>query len=152
MNQTSRREMFAKLGAGAAALTALSVAGTAAAAPITAVKTTPTRIAVTSPRTEVLVKSGQTSIQVNVGIDKQGFIFQTSSSSSKVGLTSDAKVLQLGVKIKDGGVEVTGLEGLLNRGGDVSAEGRCTMRTDPGAAVVLPGNDLVQNSKNLAKF
>ncbi|HET9955755.1 MAG TPA: hypothetical protein VFQ61_14675 [Polyangiaceae bacterium] len=155
MKNTTRREILGKLGASAAALTTLSVAGVAAAQAQVA-KVAPTKaILATEARTRVKLAPGDATVQINVGIDRKGFILQTqrlTGAEPKVGLTAEGKVLQLGLKIKDGVVDVIGLDSVLNRPGNVAAEGRCTMRNLSQDAVVLPGVDLLKNTKALAKF
>jgi hypothetical protein len=151
--------MLTKLGVGAAALTTLGVASIAnaadpVAAPAPAVRVPNKAVLAVSNRNKVKINAGDTNVQINVGIDKQGLIISSQridKNEPKVGLTSDRKILQLGLKVKDGAVEVVGLDGILNRGGN-AAEGRCTMRTDPGAAVVLPGEDLASKVNSLSKF
>jgi hypothetical protein len=156
MTKNTRREMLAKLGAGAAALTTLGVATLAGAQTKDAVVRPPSKaVLAAASRNKVRISPGDTNVQINVGIDKQGLVLVTQRLDAvepKIGLSSDRKILQLGLKIKGGLVEVTGLDSVLNRGGNVAAEGRCTMRTDPGAAVVLPGENIALKLDGLSKF
>lgn len=157
MTKNTRREMLAKLGAGAAALTTIAVAGLAGAQTVAKepIARLPKASLAIASRNRVKITPGDTNVQLNVGIDKQGLIISSQrldTKEPKVGLSQDRKILQLGLRVKDGNVEVLGLDSVLNRGGSVAAEGRCTMRTDPSAAVVLPGEDLAQKVNGLSKF
>ena len=154
MKNTTRREMLAKLGASAAALTTVAVAGVAAAQTKMAPIKAPTRaILASKARNQFKVTTADATVQLTVGIDKQGVVVQSKriTVAPKLGLTSDRKLLQLGLKIKGGNIEVLGLNSILNPG-STAAEGRCTMRTDPGADVVLPGVDMTTKLNQLSKF
>ncbi len=156
MKQDTRRGLLAKLGAGAAALTTLSVAGTAAATDKRFKRFSPT---LHKPLILDAIKRPETRIQVKVAMGKQGFVMQAEQvTNSKVylgaGLDKAGRVLQLGVVLNAGKVEVVGLESLANRVGSAAAAGRCVYgKMDPAAEVINPADDLLKvDVKNLAKF
>ena len=121
MKNTTRRNLFKKLGVGAAAVAALTVAGTSqsakAAAPV-------------DPKRAVSVEGKNGDFQVVVALGGTGqsagvFLDMFASSTPKLGLY-DTKHLGLGVKVSNNTVSIRGLDSLVNRAYAAQA-GRCWM-------------------------
>ncbi|MGB1016262.1 MAG: hypothetical protein ACPG4T_19150 [Nannocystaceae bacterium] len=156
MKSSTRRGLLAKLGAGAAAITTVAVAGQAAADDRRFKQFNPK---LHKPLHVDLIKRPETRIQVKVAMGKQGFVMQAEEvRSSKIkiggGLTRKGKILELGVVITNGAVDVVGLESLANRVGSAAASSRCTYsKMDPSAQVINPAIDLVRvDAKALVSF
>lgn len=120
MKNTTRRNLFKKLGVGAAAIAALSVAGTSQTA-----KAGPAPV---DPKRTVSVEGKDGNYQVVVALGGTGqsvgvFLDMFESNSPKLGLY-DAQHLGLGVKVSDGKVSIRGLDALVNRSYALQA-GRC---------------------------
>ncbi len=114
MKNTTRRNLLKSLGAGAAALAALTVAGTPGSAKAELIPIDPNRT--------VVVPIQSNSLQVAVQITKEGFVVDAKPSDEpKVGITKDETTLLLGVYFDKDNLAITGLDSVLNR----AKEGRC---------------------------
>ena len=160
MNNESRRGMLTKLGMGAAAvMTVAAATGNANAAPNP--KLPPSKKPGKLPqslRSSVRVnmnKLPSRNLQVRVAVTSVGVVLDAAQIDSPVsGLTSDNRVLQLGVLIDGkGGIEVQGLNSLLDRMGQVAAEGRCWANLSKGEEVSNPNPTLEGlTPKQMAQF
>lgn len=127
MEKGTRRELLAKLGIGAAAVTAVAVASTAATAEAQVPKL-PTKKPVfgVGVRVNPVKPVPVTQLQIRAAVTLQGIVLDAQPSDKIVtGFAKDNRVLQLGVIVdKLGGVEVQGLNSLLDRAAE-SGGGRC---------------------------
>ena len=134
----TRRNLLTKLGMGAAAITVMSAAGTAAAqvpAKLPGKLPQPLR---NSVKVNLSKPVNPQSLQVRVAITSIGLVVGAQAIDKPlVGLANDNRVLQLGVVLDPkGGVEIQGLNGIINR---AAAEGgRCIYGMDRGEAVSNP--------------
>jgi hypothetical protein len=153
MHNESRRGMLTKLGMGAAVITVAAAAGNAAAAPLS--KLPPSKLP-TALRTGIRVNPRFTSrnLQVRVAVTSIGVVLDAAVNPAPVvGLSPDNKVLQLGVILDGhGGVEVQGLNSLLNKIGNAAA-GRCWQGLEKGETVSNPDPTFETiNPKQMAQF
>ena len=125
MQDETRRNLLTKLGMGAAAITVMSAAGVAAAqepalnkAKLPDLKLS-TRVQLTRPL-------AQQALQVRVAVTSVGMVVDAQQIDKPLtGLANDGRVLQLGVVLDPrGGIEIQGLNAVLNRGAQAAA-GRC---------------------------
>ncbi len=133
MKNSTRRQLLAKLGAGAAAVTTVAVAGTAAAGPILEQKVMPKQLPQNLEKLNVqigdaaLVKvqpAKSQNLQVHVAITKNGVAVDARpiKGAPVLGLSKDRKVLNLGVQVDGGGVKIAGTNALIAA---AASDGRC---------------------------
>lgn len=138
MKNETRRGLLTKLGMGAAAITVMSAAGTAAAqAPKFPGKLPqPLRAGV---KVNLLKPVNPQSLQVRVAITSAGMVIDAQPiDKALVGVANDNRVLQLGVVLDPkGGVEIQGLNSIIGRAQQAAA-GRCWMNLEKGEIVSNP--------------
>lgn len=123
MNNTTRRSLFKKLGVGAAAVAALSVAGTS--------KTAKAGLAPIDPKRAVQVQAqGEANYQIIAALGGNGktagvFLDMFPHEQPEFGLLEDNSLLGLGVRVEGETVTIRGLDTLVNRGELQAA--RCTI-------------------------
>ena len=123
MNNTTRRNLLAKLGLGAAAIAALSVGGISQTA-----QAGEDLIPIDIKRS-VMITAPANSMQVTVSIaPPAGGVTLTTkvADAPLIGFTKDGKSLNLGVTVQGDKVTIQGLDTLVNR---AAASGRCTIST-----------------------
>lgn len=121
MNNSTRRNLLAKLGLGAAAIAAISVTGISQTAHAE-------QLAPIDIKRSVTVTAVAEKLQVSVGISpiaKGVVITAKASDAPQIGISNDGKLLNLGVSILGDKVTITGLDSMVNR----AAAGRCTITT-----------------------
>lgn len=134
MKNTTRRNLLARLGAGAAAVTTVAVAGSASAAPTSVSKKTATATVArdlakleVAASTMVRVPPKTQELKVHVGLSKKGVEVSTASKGS-LGLNRAGTQATLGIKVTPAGVEISGLNAFVNRP-QAAAVSRCTITT-----------------------
>ncbi|PRQ05839.1 hypothetical protein ENSA5_01590 [Enhygromyxa salina] len=120
MKNSTRRNLLAKLGVGAAAAAALAVSGTSSTANAGAVPINPKRVV------EMQVEGTKLQVAVRIDPKQGGFVMQASplEGEPKLGLTKTGHTLNLGVSVKNNGVSIAGLDAVLNRAASANS-GRC---------------------------
>lgn len=154
MKNETRRGLLTKLGMGAAAITVMSAAGTAAAEvpkPMLPGKLPTLRSAV---KVNLLKPVNPQTLQVRVAITSVGMVIDAQQIDKPlVGLAAEDRVLQLGVVLDPkGGVDIQGLNAVIGRAQNAAA-GRCWMNLEKGEAVSNPDPTFeVLKSTQMAKF
>jgi hypothetical protein len=117
MKNTTRRSLLNKLGLGAAALAAITVAGTSNLASAKMIPINPNRT--------VQVGIPAPSLQVTVKFGPQGFVLTSQANDAPIaGISQDRLSLRLGVQFNQQSVAITGLDSVINR---AQSAGRCWM-------------------------
>ena len=130
MQDETRRNLLTKLGMGAAAITVMSAAGVAAAQEPALNKAKLPALKV-GTRVQLIKPLAPQAIQVRVAVTSVGMVIDAQQIEKPLtGLANDGRILQLGVVLDPkGGVEIQGLNAVLDRGGQVAA-GRCWINYD----------------------
>lgn len=136
-NET-RRNLLTKLGMGAAAITVMSAAGTAAAQVPAKLPSKLPQSLRTGVKVNLTKPVNPQALQVRVAITSIGMVIDAQAIDKPlVGLANDDRVLQLGVVLDPkGGVEIQGLNGIIGR---AAAEGgRCIYGSSKAEMVSNP--------------
>lgn len=152
-NET-RRGLLTKLGMGAAAITVMSAAGTAAAQAPKLPQPGKLPLLRSGVRVNLLKPVNPQTLQVRVAITSVGMVVDAQPiDKALTGLANDNKVLQLGVVLDPkGGVEIQGLNSVIGRA-QAAAAGRCWMSLEKGEAVSNPDPTFeILTAKQMAQF
>jgi hypothetical protein len=125
VKNSSRRNLLAKLGTGAAAAAALSVAGTSTVARAASSAPKKGATALVNPKSvkTLAVKGKKLEVVVSMNKDAKKGLAVSASPNAKPRIGVRKGALHLGVSVSDRGVSITGLDSVLSH----SADGRCVI-------------------------